>query len=270
MDIKGKHAFVTGAAAGIGQATAFALADAGASRLVLIDLDDNGLRETAHGIEARGAGVETQSTDVSDYAELEATYQRAEKGGAIDICFNNAGIMAGDPVWPETSAKRIAQVISVNLLGVMYGTKIATEAMRGRGGVIINTSSPASFGPMPTDPFYSSTKAAVVNFTLACAHFAGAYGVRVNAILPGVTDTAILLKSGDGKEAADWLKPMLEVVNKLSTEEIAAAILELVRDDERAGECLYVQNAEDKKSGPTLVRLRDNGEFHDFAGNRNR
>lgn len=268
MDISGARAIVTGGAAGIGRACAIALAKKGAASVALIDVDQAGLVESAMQVEQAGARVVSLIADVSDYGELETAFKQVQADtGGYTIVFNNAGIMSGEPAFPETTPDKIKAVVSVNLLGVMFGTRLGLQSMsESGGGVIINTASQASFGPMPNDPFYSSTKAAVVNFTLGCAHFAQSCGVRVNAILPGVVDTPILKKTGDGKNVAQWLKPMLEVIHHIKPEEIADAFISVIEDDTMAGELLYVQNAAQAGATPTLVRLKDNAAFHGIAG----
>ena len=267
MEIKDKVAIVTGAAVGIGRAYAYALAEAGVAAVALADVDEVGLADTASGVEQRGAKASVARVDVADPGQLESLFGEVEQQfGGIDIVFNNAGLMCGDPQWPSTPLSRIQTVVSVNLLAVMYGTRLAIDAMARRGGgVVINTASVAAFSTMPADPMYSSTKAAVVNFTQSCAPLADTHNVRINAVLPGVTETSILVKSGDGKTPADWLVPMLEVVAKLQPEDIAAAALELIADDSRSGESLVVNNPSAQGEAHAVDRLVDRPAFLDYA-----
>ncbi len=267
MEIKDKVAIVTGAAVGIGRAYAYALADAGAAAVALADVDEAGLGETASGVEQRGAKALVARVDVTDPSQLESLFNDVEQQfGGIDIVFNNAGVMCGDPQWPATPLSRIQTVVSVNLLGVMYGTRLAIDALARRGGgVVVNTASVAAFSTMPADPMYSATKAAVVNFTQSCAPLADTHNVRVNAVLPGVTETAILAKSGDGKTPAAWLAPLLDRVAKLQPEDIAAAALELVIDDSRSGESVVVNNPLAEGETHAVDRLVDRSAFLDYA-----
>jgi NAD(P)-dependent dehydrogenase (short-subunit alcohol dehydrogenase family) len=267
MEIKGKVAIVTGAAAGIGRAYAFAVADAGAAGVALADVDEAGLAETAAGVEQRGAKASVARVDVTDHGQLEKLFADVEQQfGGIDIVFNNAGIMCGDPQWPATPLERIQAVVSVNLLAVMYGTRLAIDAMEKRGGgVVINTASVAAFGPMPADPMYSSTKAAVVNFTQSCAPLAASTNVRVNAVLPGVTETAILAKSGDGKTPAAWLRPMLDIVPKLAPADIANAAMVLITDDSKTGQSVVINNPAAEGEAHTVDYLADSPGFHGYA-----
>lgn len=269
MEIKDKVAIVTGAAAGIGQAYAYAVAENGAAAVVLADLDEAGLAQTAAGVEQRGARTQTVCVDVTDTDQLESLFATAQRQfGGIDIVFNNAGIMCGDPQWPATSLSRIQTVVSVNLLAVIYGTRIALDAMAENGGVVINTASVAAFSPMPADPMYSATKAAVVNFTQACAPLAESSKVRVNAVLPGVTETAILVKSGDGKTPAAWLAPMLDMVAKLEPADIANAAMALITDDSKVGQCVVINNAPVKGEPHSVDFIAGSADFHNYATGR--
>jgi NAD(P)-dependent dehydrogenase (short-subunit alcohol dehydrogenase family) len=267
MDVRDKVAIVTGAAAGIGRAYAYALADAGAAAVALADVDETGLAATAAGVEERGAKASVSRVDVTDPSQLQDWFAGAEQQfGGIDIVINNAGVMCGDPQWPATELSRIQLVVSVNLLGVMYGTRLAIDALAKRGGgVVINTASVAAFSPMAADPMYSSTKAAVVNFTESCAPLAESNNIRVNAVLPGVTETAILAKSGDGETPAEWLRPMLDIVAKLEPADIAAAAMQLIADDSKVGEALVVNNPAAVGEPHSVDGLANSREFHEYA-----
>jgi len=270
MDIKGKNALITGAAAGIGQATAFALAYAGAAGIALADLDEQGLADTANVIEQKGVKAVTGKVDVTDAAQQTAFFEKAENElGGLDIVHNNAGTICGEPVWPETSLEKIGLVVSVNLIGVMYGTRLAVDALSRRGGgVIINTASTASLGPMPADPMYSATKTGVVNLVHASAGLAASHNVRVNAILPGMTQTQFIGRTGDGTKPAEWLGPALAQTTMLSVDQIAEGVLTLIQDDDRAGECLIVDNPPGEGEPPRTTRLKDPVEFYAFIAER--
>ncbi len=270
MEITGKNALITGAAAGIGQATAFALADAGAAGIALADLDEKGLADTARVIEQKGARAITGKVDVTDAEQQSRFFSQAEEElGGLNIVHNNAGTICGEPVWPETPIEKISLVVSVNLLGVMYGTRLAVDALsRQGGGVIINTASTASLGPMPADPMYSATKTGVVNLVHASAGLAGSHNIRVNAILPGMTQTQFIDRTGDGTKPAEWLGPALAHTTMLTTDQIAQGIMTLITDDDRAGECLIVDNPAGEHEKPQITRLRDPAEFYAFIAER--
>lgn len=270
MDINGKNALITGAAAGIGQATAFALADAGAHGIALADLDENGLADTARVIEQKGARAVVGRVDVTDADQQRAFFEEAEfELGGLDIVHNNAGTICGEPIWPETPLEKIGLVVSVNLIGVMYGTRLAVDALSRRGGgVIVNTASTASLGPMPADPMYSATKTGVVNLVHASAGLAATHKIRVNAILPGMTQTQFIARTGDGTKPAEWLGPALAHATMLTTEQIAEGVMTLVQDDQRAGECLIVDNPPGVGRPPQTTRLKDPVEFYGYIAER--
>jgi short-subunit dehydrogenase len=107
---------------------------------------------------------------------------------------------------------------------------------RGRGGLILNTASTAAFGPLPPDPVYSATKAALVNFTQACKPLAERFGIRVMAVCPGITDTNIV------PHEAEWLKPALSAVKMFTPEQVAAVVGDIINDDSQSGEYVALHN----------------------------
>lgn len=243
MDIRGKVALVTGAAAGIGRAAAVMLAELGAKGLLVADIDRDGLAVTAGRSRELGAEVVETSTDVTDVAALEAMYAAAhERFGRIDIVFNNAGIVSGPPPFPDTDPQRIKLVIDIDLLSVIQSSAIAIRYMREHGGgVIVNTASTGGLNPYLADAPYAAAKAGVIMFSRSCKDLHAAHDIRVNAVCPGVTDTPILEKTGGGKRP-DWLAPILENIEILRPEDIAQAVVDIVRDDALAGEYVVVQN----------------------------
>ena len=245
MEIAGKVALVTGAASGIGRATAVALAREGAS-VVVADIDAAGSAETVRLITSAGGKAAAISADVSTPAGVRKMFDDTEAAfGGVDIVHNNAGIMnGGDPNWPDSSLEKAHLVVSVNVAGVIMGTREAVHRMRKRGGgVVVNTASIAALAPMPMDPIYAATKAAVVLFTQSCKVLAETEKVRVNAVLPGMVDTPIIGKTGDGKTPAKWLEPAIAATKMLQPEDIAAAVLEYVKDESKAGDHRIVGNS---------------------------
>ncbi len=242
MEITGRSVLVTGAATGIGRASAVAFAEAGAAAVTIADVDEQNAAETARLVESAGARCRVVRTDVSQTEQLRSLFATASSApGGLDIVHNNAGIVSGAADFVDQPLERIELVVRVNLLAMLLGTRLAIDAMRERGGAIVNTASIAALGPMPTDPPYSATKAAVVNFTQALAGLRDTHGIRVNAVLPGMVDTPILAKTGGG-EPAPWLAAVLPAMKLLQPADIAAKVLELVRDDTKAGEAVVVGN----------------------------
>ncbi|MFN0096005.1 MAG: SDR family NAD(P)-dependent oxidoreductase [Dehalococcoidia bacterium] len=244
MEIRGKVAVVTGGGSGIGRSTAKALAAEGA-QVVVADVDDAGGQATVAAIRSAGGAATYVHADVSDPAGIEGLFSAAEAiYGGIDIVHNNAGIMTGgNPNWPDVSNQKVALVIGVNVAGVIMGTREAVKYMRKRGGgAVVNTASVAGLAPMPMDPIYAATKAAVILFTKGCAMLKDTENVRVNAVLPGMVDTAIIAKTGDGQTPAKWLEPAIAVTTMLQPEDIAAQVLAFIKDDSAVGQDVVVTN----------------------------
>ena len=243
MQFAGKVALVTGAGAGIGRASAEAFAAVGVS-VVVVDLDEASANVTVQRIRAASGVAIAVQADVSLADDIRRMFVEATRiFGGVDIVHNNAGLISGEPLWPDGSLERVAAVIAVNLGGVAMGTQQGIVELRKRGGgVIINTASVAALAPLPSDPVYSATKAGVVRIVESCVGFA-AEGIRVNAVLPGMVDTDMTMKhTGDGTRPAAWLGPVLASTLLLSAAEIAAVVLELVCDDTAVGECRVIRN----------------------------
>ncbi len=231
MELQGRVAVVTGGGSGIGRATVLAFAREGTA-VVVADVDETGGEETV-GLVADLGGTSTfVRTDVTEPRSLEAMFETAEaEHGGVDIVHNNAGLVCGEPLWPDITPETLMRVMAVNLGGVVVGTRLAIPVLRRRGGgAIVNTASMAALFPMTVDPIYSATKAGVTMFTRACAPLAEE-GIRVNCVLPGLVDTPLLPKSGDGERWADWAVAARDSMGMMEPDVVAQAVLDLVRDD---------------------------------------
>ncbi len=241
MEINGANAIITGAAAGIGRATAVMLAERGAQGILVADIDESGLQETCTRVEKAGASAIPKVTDVTSTTDLAALYDVAKSQfSKLDIVFNNAGIVSGPPPFPDTPLDRVRLLIDINLTSVIISSQMAIEQMKA-GGVIVNTASTGGLTPYLADAPYAASKAAVIMFSRSCADLKDMHNIRVNAVCPGVTETPILEKLGDG-ERPDWLAPLMENIKLLQPEDIASAVVGLVEDDSKFGEYVVVEN----------------------------
>ena len=202
IDLSGRVAIVTGAAGGIGRATAQAFAAAGA-KVVAADVNLAGVEETANEI---GENAMAMQVDVADPAACESMVERTVAAfGRLDILFANAGI-AGNPTYTlNQSLEDWQRVIDVNLSGVFYCTRFALPAMLAGGrGVIINTASIDGFNGMATLGPYTASKHGVIGLTRSVALEYGRQNIRSVAICPGFIDTP-MTKQGLTEEAAAGL-----------------------------------------------------------------
>lgn len=192
-DLRGKVAIVTGGASGIGEATARLFAAAGA-KVLIGDVQDGAPL-------AKEIGGAFQTTDVRDSGAVKALIDRAvAEFGRLDVLFNNAGIEIHAPLAGMDDAQH-RNLVDVNVHGVFYGLKHGIQAMmRNAGpsrGSIINTASVAGLIGTPALGSYAATKHAVVGMTRTAALEMGPFGIRVNAVCPGVIRTAMLGGFGD-------------------------------------------------------------------------
>ncbi|ELY50174.1 SDR family NAD(P)-dependent oxidoreductase [Natronolimnohabitans innermongolicus] len=191
--LHGKTAVVTGGASGIGRATAHRLAEEGVD-VVVTDVDSEGgetIVERITEAESTDGTAEFRRLDVSDYERFEECLLTvAAEHDGLDILFNNAGIGEGRS-FRETTREHRNRLIDVNLNGVWNGCHAALPIFEENGGgVVVNTSSMAGWKPAPITS-YAFTKAAVLHFTRSVAGELAQYDVRINAVCPGLIETAM-------------------------------------------------------------------------------
>lgn len=184
FDFGGKRALITGAASGIGETMARAFAAQGA-QVILADRNAEALRKLASDL---APAALSHTFEQADLASVEAL---AAAAGEVDILINNAGIAVRGPLL-ELDWTDLRRLVDVNLVGPVALTRLVGASMvRRRRGAIINISSQMAFNGARHRAVYSSTKAAIVQFTKSAALEWGPCGIRVNCIAPGRTITPI-------------------------------------------------------------------------------
>jgi NAD(P)-dependent dehydrogenase (short-subunit alcohol dehydrogenase family) len=224
----GKIALVTGAAGGLGRASAHALAAEGAV-VVAADIDAAGARAVAE-----ATGGHAVACDVSDLEANRAAVALAVKRcGGLDLVHLNAGVATGCGVGDDFELALYRRAMGANLDGVVFGLHAALPALRDRGeGAIVATASLAGLTGVPYDPLYSANKHAVIGLVRSLGPGLAEEGIRLNAVCPGFAESAII-------------EPMRAAlvdsgIAIIPAETVAAAVVDLLAGD-AAGECVVVQ-----------------------------
>ncbi|CAI5943412.1 unnamed protein product [Closterium sp. NIES-64] len=264
----GMAALVTGAGSGIGRAASLYLASKGL-RVTIVDFSEAGGLETVlligeqTGRQDAARFVQCDVSKPSDLARAFAVHM--QWCGRLDVCLNNAGI--GEKEWflKDTSADGKGSwrhVLDVDLTAVVDGTRLAVHAMQlsgkgskgGKRGVIVNVASAAGLYPSPNGPIYAASKAGVVMFTRSLAHLAGS-GIRINALCPEFIQTPLVTQV-TGQAAKHLPKVVASVGGFIPMDTIVDGLAELIEDEKRAGECMWITNRLGKQWWPTEEEKR--------------
>ncbi len=228
--IESRVAIVTGAGSGIGRAAAKLFGKNGA-KVVVADMNREGGEETAHQIEKDGGRAIFVPVDVSKYDDVEAMVKAGVASfGGVDLAFNNAGISLGGALH-EISEELWNKVIGINLKGVWLCMKYEIPEMIKRGGgAIVNTASIAGHQGDVFSPVYTASKHGILGLTQSAALQYAAYGIRVNAVSPGIIATPMSagLDSDAGIKA--WVMGRIAADRIGNPEEVAAAAVWLCSD----------------------------------------
>ena len=232
---QGKVVLVTGAAGGIGRAAAQQFAVQGAAHVVVADLDAEGAHETAAAINSAApqALASVVAVDVTDEAAVAAMVDGiVADHGRLDIAFNNAGISDMMAEFHNLDKARWDRMVAVNLTSVFLCMKHELRHMAEQGGgAIVNTSSGAGVVAAPGQPHYTAAKHGVVGLTKAAAQEYARRGIRVNAVLPGSTDTPMIRRFiGDNEEIAKMIAATNIGGRMLTPDEVAEVAVWLGSD----------------------------------------
>jgi NAD(P)-dependent dehydrogenase (short-subunit alcohol dehydrogenase family) len=232
MQCAGKIVLVTGAQQGIGRAMAEEFAAAGADVAINWLDDEHAAEEVAGQIRGRGRRALTVKADVADVEQSLAMVAAVEQGlGPIDVLINNAGVFPRVP-FLEMTQTDWDYVLGVNLKGACFCAQAVAKAMvaAGRSGVIINLTSGAAFRSSPRGVHYVASKGGVLSMTRAMALELAPYRIRVNAIAPGLTDTAQPRYGSSEAELAEAAR-IIPLGRMARPEEVARAGVFLASDD---------------------------------------
>jgi len=233
--LDGKVAVITGAASGIGRASAVLFAREGA-RLLVVDREARGLDEAARVIAANSGIVKAFAGDAGDEAAVKACVRLAlDAFGGLDIMYANAGIVGPPVPMLEQTVEQWDEVLRTNLIGAFLAVKHAAAHMVGKGrGSIVLTASTAGLRANAGGAPYSASKAGVISLAQTAANSLLGTGVRVNAICPGLIETGMtheLFEAARQRGTADKIGQLNPLQRAGAPEEIAAMALFLASDE---------------------------------------
>lgn len=230
--LKNKVVIVTGASAGIGRETARLFAKEGAS-VVLAARREPELQALANLITEEGGQALAIAGDVSDEAFAQTLVEQTlDRFGRLDVAFNNAGILGAMGPVPDMSLADWNQVIATNLTSAFLAAKYQLPAMlSGGGGSLVFTSTFVGYTTgMPGMAAYAASKAGLIGLTQVLASEYGSHNIRVNALLPGGTDTAAAQEFANTPEAKEFVSSLHALKRIAKPDEIAQSALYLASD----------------------------------------
>jgi 3-oxoacyl-[acyl-carrier protein] reductase len=231
MPVAGKTAIVTGAATGIGRATARLLAERGA-RVVAAGLQPDDLAATVKTITDAGGEAIAVDADVSDAAAIEAVAAAAQEAfGGADILVNNAAIYPMGP-WHEMDAEQWDAVFATNIRGYfLMARAVRPQMIAGGGGAVVNVASVTFFTGNALLLAYVASKGAVIGFTRALARESGPDGIRANAVAPGAFPTAATEIHADQEGLWRDVLESQSIKRRGEVDDVARAIVFFASDD---------------------------------------
>ncbi len=233
--LEGKVAIITGAASGIGLASARRFVQQGA-RVVIVDLDEGKVAQVVQDLGAeRASGFVADVTDEQRIARLVA--ETVERYGKIDIYYNNAGIPLSSTPVEKLELAQWQRIMDVNATAIFLATKALVQQMKGQGGgSIIVTASTAGIRPRPGLSAYNASKGAAILLVKSLAIELAPFNIRVNAICPVATNTPMLEQFGFGatrEEAVQRFAATVPLGHLVEADDIALAAVYLASDEAR-------------------------------------
>ena len=230
FNLDDKIALITGASRGIGESIALTLAAYGAT-CILVSRRIEGLQEVQKKIETQGGRAEVLTCNMGELDQIQALFAEIkDRYGRLDILVNNA---ATNPYFgPLTGAPESAwdKTLAVNLKGPFFMIQQAAALMGESGGAIVNVASINAVSPAPMQGIYSITKAGVVAMTKAYAKELASRHIRVNALLPGLTETKFAAALISNEKIYDRVRELIPMQRHAQPDEMAGAVLYLVSD----------------------------------------
>lgn len=231
FDLTGKVALVTGASRGIGESIAKLLAQYGA-QVIVSSRKIDGCEAVAQSIREQGGNASALACHVGDMEQIEATFDTIKRDfGKLDILVNNA---AANPYFGhilDTDLGAFNKTVDVNLRGYFFMSVAAGNLMKEQGGgVILNTASVNGVRPGDMQGIYSITKAAVISMTQSFAKECGPLNIRVNALLPGLTDTKFASALTTNDKILKMALTQIPLGRVAQPDEMAGTVLYLVSD----------------------------------------
>ena len=230
FNLNGKIALITGASRGIGESIALTLAEYGAT-CILVSRKIEGLQAVQEKIQAKGGVAEAMACNMGELDQIQALFvQIKSRFGRLDILVNNAatnpyfGPMLGAPesAWDKT--------LAVNLKGPFFMIQQAADLMAESGGAVVNVASINAVSPAPMQGIYSITKAGVVAMTKAYAKELAPRKIRVNALLPGLTETKFTTALIGNQQIYEHILQRIPMQRHAQPDEMAGAVLYLVSE----------------------------------------
>jgi pyridoxal 4-dehydrogenase len=227
MKLEDRVAIVTGGAQGIGKAIAEKLSDEGAS-VVIADINEEGAKTAAEGLSGEGLGLRADVSKPDDVqAMVDATVDRF---GRVDVLVNNAAIVPFI-AWDDVDLAHWREIMSVNLDGPFMAIKAVEKPMREAGyGRIVNIASNTILAGTPNMAAYVAAKGGILGMTRSLATELGKYGITVNAVAPGLTESEGV-KASPHNEAFDFVEQLQAIPGKGQPRQIAPAVAFLASEE---------------------------------------